>query len=80
MSPAALSQEHVDRDAAFVKVMHGRSAQKENAFISMISKDSQAHRMITDEYVRRWDVDDKTGNDDEAREKRKEDYMPLVNK
>lgn len=80
MPSAALPQEHVERDAAFVKIMHGKSAQKGNAFMSMISKDNQAHRMVTDEYVRRWEENDRAGNDGEAREKRKEDYMPLVNK
>ncbi|KAH8602842.1 delta(24)-sterol C-methyltransferase [Bisporella sp. PMI_857] len=79
MPSAALLQEHVDRDAALVKIMHGKSAQQGNAFMSMISKDDQVHRMITDEYVRRWDVNDGAGDDSEAREKRKEQYMPLVN-
>jgi sterol 24-C-methyltransferase len=55
--------------------MHGKSATERNAFISMLRKDGQAHRLVTDEYVKRWSADS-----DEARKSRQDSYMSLVNK
>lgn len=55
--------------------MHGKSATERNAFISMLRKDGQAHRLVTDEYVQRW-----TEDSDEARKSRQDSYMTLVNK
>lgn len=57
------------------KLMHGKSATKRNAFLSMLRKDGQAHRLVTDEYVKRW-----TEDSDEARKSRQDSYMSLVNK
>lgn len=57
------------------KMMHGKSATERNAFISMLRKDGQAHRLVTDEYVKRW-----TADSDEARKSRQDSYMSLVNK
>jgi sterol 24-C-methyltransferase len=57
------------------KLMHGKSATERNAFISMLRKDGQAHRLVTDEYVKRW-----TADNDEARKSRQDSYMSLVNK
>lgn len=76
MAPGALLQEDMDRDTSFVKVMHGKSAEQRNAFISMLKKDGQAHRMVTDEYLKHWQTD----NTEEARNDRKAKYMSLVNK
>ncbi|KAG9949044.1 putative tocopherol O-methyltransferase, partial [Aureobasidium melanogenum] len=56
------------------KLMHGKSATERNAFLSMLRKDGQAHRLVTDEYVKRW-----TEDSDEARKTRKDSYMSLVN-
>lgn len=58
-----------------IKVMHGNPAGQRNAFISMLKKDGQAHRMVTDDYLKHW----KTDNTEEARDGRKVKYMSLVN-
>ncbi|KEQ82177.1 putative tocopherol O-methyltransferase [Aureobasidium pullulans EXF-150] len=58
----------------FTKLMHGKSATERNAFISMLRKDGEAHRLITDEYVQRW-----TEDSDAARKSRQDSYMSLVN-
>ncbi|KAI5205569.1 hypothetical protein AUEXF2481DRAFT_26192 [Aureobasidium subglaciale EXF-2481] len=58
----------------FAILMHGKSATERNAFISMLRKDGQAHRLVTDEYVQRWSEDN-----DEARKSRQDSYMSLVN-
>lgn len=58
-----------------VQLMHGKSAEERNAFFSMLRKDGEAHRAITDEYVQRWAEDSEA-----ARKGRTESYMSLVNK
>ena len=65
--------------AAFSKAMHGKSAGGSTPFLSMLSKDNEAHRIVTNEYLGRWQDDSKT-NVEEAREARKAEYMGLVNK
>jgi sterol 24-C-methyltransferase len=79
MAPAVLHTE-IDRNEDFVKVMHGKSVEQRNAFISMLAKDGQTHRMITDEYVNRWETSGKASDSNEARDTRKKEYMSLVNK
>lgn len=81
MAPGALlNDEDVRRDADFQKAMHGKSATSRHAFFSMLNKDHEAHRVVTDEYVDRWTNDDKHSTVEEAREARKSQYMQLVNK
>lgn len=77
MPPVALLQEDADRDNAFAKSMHGRSAHQPNAFLSMMKKDGQSHRMVTDDYLSHWEAG---RNGQEGREGRKAKYMSLVNK
>lgn len=79
MAPGALLSDDDRRDADFQKAMHGKSATSRNAFLSMLNKDHEAHRVVTDEYVERWTNDDKHGTVEEAREARKSEYMQLVN-
>jgi sterol 24-C-methyltransferase len=79
MAPTALPEE-ASRDADFVKLMHGKSAEQGNAFFSMLKKDNEAHRLVTDDYLKLWEADSKaTDKTEEAREARKANYMSLVN-
>ena len=80
MAPGALLSDDDRRDADFQKAMHGKSATSRHAFLSMMNKDHEAHRVVTDEYVQRWTNDDKHSTVEEAREARKSQYMQLVNK
>jgi sterol 24-C-methyltransferase len=81
MARTTLQQEDIDRDASFVKLMHGKSAEQRNAFMSMLNKDRDSHRVITDGYVKLWEADDKAREKtQEARDDRKEKYMSLVNR
>lgn len=67
--------------STFAKAMHGKSAEERNAFMSMLKKDGQAHRIITDDYLKYWEMDEKAaGKTQEARDGRKAQYMSLVNK
>ena len=55
MAPIALESEDHSRDAAFNKVMHGKSAQSNGGFRSMLNKDRDAHKAASDEYFKHWD-------------------------
>ena len=54
MSPIALESEDHSRDAAFNKVMHGKSVGSKG-FRSMLNKDHIAHKAATEEYFKHWD-------------------------
>jgi sterol 24-C-methyltransferase len=80
MAPGALLPEETTSDVAFSKAMHGKSAETQNSYASMLRKDHEAHRLITEEDLKRWEEDQNGDNSEEAREKRKGEYMSLVNK
>ena len=72
------STEHLmvnSQDPVIRRLMHGKSSEERNAFLSMLRKDSKAHGDVTREYVGHWD-----GDDEAARNQRKGNYMSLVNK
>ena len=54
MAPIALESEDHLRDAAFNKVMHGKSVDSKG-FRSMFNKDHTAHQAATEEYFKHWD-------------------------
>lgn len=54
MAPIALESEDHSRDAAFNKVMHGKSVDSKG-FRSMLNKDHDAHKAATEEYFKHWD-------------------------
>lgn len=54
MAPIALESEDHSRDAAFNKVMHGKSVDSKG-FRSMLNKDRDAHKAATEEYFKHWD-------------------------
>lgn len=54
MAPIALESEDHSRDAAFNKVMHGKSVDSQG-FRSMLNKDHTAHQAATEEYFKHWD-------------------------
>lgn len=81
MARGPVAQEQQIQDAAFVKIMHGKSAEQRNAFMSMLSKDHESHRLTTDNYLNFWQKDGKDQeNTEENREARKTKYVSLVNK
>ncbi|CAG8952846.1 hypothetical protein HYFRA_00007559 [Hymenoscyphus fraxineus] len=80
MAPGRPTKEQLARDKDFSKAMHGVSADKSNAFMSMMSKDSEAHELLTKDYLSHWDNGGKGIEDtEEAKEKRKKNYMSVVN-
>ena len=54
MAPIALESEDHSRDAAFNKVLHGKSVDSKG-FRSMLNKDHTAHQAATEEYFKHWD-------------------------
>lgn len=54
MAPIALEAEDHNRDAAFHKALHGKSADTKG-FRSMINKDHEAHKLASEEYFKHWD-------------------------
>lgn len=79
MAPhATLEQEDHERDAAFNKVMHGKSAKERGGLMSMINKDHTAHNAAVDEYFKHWDNKASTDESTEVRQERKEQYATLT--
>jgi len=52
---AGLEQENHQRDAAFNKAMHGKSAQAKGGVAAMFSKDKEAKKAAMDEYFKHFD-------------------------
>jgi sterol 24-C-methyltransferase len=55
MSPAKLETQDRSRDAAFSKVLHGKSSEEKTAFMAMMKKDKAAQSAAVDEYFKFWD-------------------------
>ena len=55
MSTIALEKEDHDRDAAFNKALHGKSAQEQSGLLAMMNKDQKAQKVAIDEYFKHWD-------------------------
>ncbi|MCJ1476986.1 Delta(24)-sterol C-methyltransferase [Lambiella insularis] len=78
MAPIALEAEDHSRDAAFAKVMHGKSARERAGFMSMMGKDPVAQKAAVDEYFKHWDKKDAKTETEETREARRAEYATLT--
>lgn len=78
MAPIALEAEDHSRDAAFAKVLHGKSANGRAGFMSMMGKDSTAQKAAVDEYFKHWDKKDAQTETLEIREARRAEYATLT--
>lgn len=58
MSSVPLIKEDHERDAAFYKAMHGKSAEQKSAFLAMLGKDSKSQQVAADAYFKHWDNKD----------------------
>ena len=68
MAPIALELEDHDRDIAFAKVMHGKSADQQAGIRSMLKKDPAAQKAAIDEYFKHWDNKAASTETDDIRE------------
>lgn len=70
-----------DHFAPAYNPMHAKSATERNAYLSMLKKDHEAHRSVTDSYLSYWENGgNEKPNTDEEGDARKENYMSLVNR
>lgn len=76
----ASPEEIASHDPVMRKLMHGKSSEERNAFLSMLKKDHKAHSDVTREYVGHWESNGVARDDDVARDQRKSNYATLVNK
>ncbi|KAG9230344.1 sterol 24-C-methyltransferase [Amylocarpus encephaloides] len=77
MSEFLMKEDH-ERDAAFSKVMHGKSAAEKSAFLAMLKKDSKSQAAAADAYFHHWDNKDARFETEEDRLDRKTDYANLT--
>ncbi|PVH75062.1 CgERG6-2 protein [Cadophora sp. DSE1049] len=77
MSEFLMKEDH-ERDAAFSKVMHGKSVEEKSAFMAMLKKDSGSQGAAADAYFKHWDNKDAKIETEKDRLERKEDYANLT--
>ncbi|KAF2770174.1 hypothetical protein EJ03DRAFT_389010 [Teratosphaeria nubilosa] len=70
---------NLSQDPVMLRLMHGKSAEERNAFLSMLRKDNSAHKTITNDYINHWETDGVVRDGEIARDDRKSKYMSLVN-
>ena len=68
MAPIALENEDHDRDAAFNKILHGKSAEERGGIRSMLKKDPAAQKAAIEEYFKHWDNKAASTETEEIRE------------
>jgi sterol 24-C-methyltransferase len=68
MAPISLETEDHARDAAFNKIMHGKSAKERAGMMAMWKKDPNAQKMAVDEYFKHWDNKTSKEETEEIRE------------
>lgn len=78
MAPIALENEDHVRDAAFNKIMHGKSADEKAGFRAMLKKNPAAQKAAVDEYFKHWDNKLAGVETAEVREARKAEYATLT--
>ncbi|KAB8338800.1 hypothetical protein FH972_021745 [Carpinus fangiana] len=74
----ALEKEDRERDAAFNKLMHGKSAKERAGILSMMNKDTAAHNASYDEYFKHWNNKTAAEETPEIREARRAEYATLT--
>lgn len=84
MAPSAVTPQHIlekedkERDAAFNKVLHGKSATAQGGFMAMRNKDARAQKEAVDEYFKHWDNKLASAETEEVRKARRDEYATLT--
>lgn len=73
-----LEREDKTRDAAFNKVLHGKSAQARGGLAAMRSKDAAAKKEAVEEYFKHWDNKAAAVETEETRKARRDEYATLT--
>jgi sterol 24-C-methyltransferase len=67
----ALEREDKERDAAFNKALHGKSATSKGGISAMLGKGADAKKAAVDEYFKHWDSTDIKNETEADREVRR---------
>ena len=73
-----LEREDKNRDAAFNKVLHGKSSQARGGLAAMRSKDAAAKKEAVEEYFKHWDNKAAAVETEETRKARRDEYATLT--
>lgn len=73
-----LEQENHQRDAAFSKAMHGRSALSRGGLLSLFQKNSEAQKIAVDDYFKHWNNRAAGEETEETRAERRAEYATLT--
>jgi sterol 24-C-methyltransferase len=73
-----LEREDKQRDAAFNKALHGKSAQSRGGLFAMRGKDAAAKKEAVDEYFKHWDNKSAETETEEIRKARRDEYATLT--
>jgi sterol 24-C-methyltransferase len=73
-----LEAQNKERDAAFNKAMHGKSAQATGGLRAMFAKGSDAKQLAVDEYFKHWDNKAARDETEETRAARTAEYATLT--
>lgn len=68
MANPQLEAEDHQRDAAFNKALHGKSAEARGGLSAMRNKDATAQKAAVDEYFKHWDNKNAQDETEETRE------------
>ncbi|KAK4178250.1 sterol 24-C-methyltransferase erg-4 [Triangularia setosa] len=74
----ALEKEDHQRDAEFMKAMHGKSTEAKGGFAAMLSKDAEAKKLAVEEYFKHFDNKTAAAETDADREARTKEYATLT--
>jgi sterol 24-C-methyltransferase len=77
-SQIKLEKEDHQRDAEFVKALHGSSVEAKGGFAAMLSKDKEAKKLAVDEYFKHFDKKTAENETDADREARVAEYATLT--
>lgn len=77
-SQIKLEKEDHQRDAEFVKALHGDSVEAKGGFAAMLSKDKEAKKLAVDEYFKHFDKKSAETETDADREARTAEYATLT--
>jgi sterol 24-C-methyltransferase len=79
MAPSAtLEKEDHQRDADFMKALHGNSAEAQGGFAAMRNKDKDAQKAAVDAYFKHWDGKGHVEETEEVRKSRRDEYATLT--
>lgn len=73
-----LEKEDKKRDAAFNKVLHGKTSQARGGLAAMRGKDAAAKKEAVDEYFKHWDNKAAANETDADRQARRDEYATLT--